>query len=750
MTRSASGRSRTFPAKRPRRRERANTARTQPAMHARPGRAVIVRARFAVALCAGLWALYMTTVAVTLARGEALTSVWHLLGTILFLASVTVLTFSACMYLLARAGALPRFENHRRARRSDIDTFSAENPVRVLALVPSYAEDPALVRMSLWSAALQEVPHLRVVLLLDDPPASPDPAVAERLDATRALTVEIAEALHPVRTAARAVIDDIVWHPDAVVDVARVADVYDRATAWLRRMAASEPAATNVERFFVERVLRSLADDLDASAAALREAGEDPGYALDKRRALQLLRRVSSIFSVETDVFERKRYASLSHEATKAMNLNAYLGLVGGRHRLRVAGAAATESLRSPEERYEIVEVPECDLVLTLDADSQLLPEYALRLIHQLHQPGNERVAVIQTPYSAYRGTQTRIERLAGATTDLQHIVHQGLTAFSATFWVGANAIIRRAALQDLRRSTVEDGLEVVRFIQGVTVIEDTESSIDIVDHGWSLWNYPERLSYSTTPSDFGSLVIQRRRWANGGLLVLPRLHALAFRRRASGHPLTLVERMLRANYLGSIAWVTVGLLVLMTVLPLDGELVSAVLLLIALPYFIEMARDLRYLGYRRIDVIGIYGLNLLLVAVNLAGTMASIAQALSGGASAFARTPKVNTRTPAGALYVLAPLAIGAGSALVGVRAASEGAWPAAAFAALTALCIGGAVVRLIGVRSAISDIWNGWLEWIWVDAPAPTREPRGEHTAQPWRRVLEDGVLEPTGALR
>lgn len=33
--------------------------------------------------------------------------------------------------------------------------------------------------------------------------------------------------------------------------------------------------------------------------------------------------------------------------------------------------------------------------------------------------------------------------------------------------------------------------------------------------------NYPERLSYSSTPPDFGSLVVQRRRWANCSLLII-------------------------------------------------------------------------------------------------------------------------------------------------------------------------------------------------------------------------------------
>jgi hypothetical protein len=46
------------------------------------------------------------------------------------------------------------------------------------------------------------------------------------------------------------------------------------------------------------------------------------------------------------------------------------------------------------------------------------------------------------------------------------------------------------------------------------TIIEDTESSIDLIVRGWSLYNYPSRLAYSATPADFGSLLIQRRRWA--------------------------------------------------------------------------------------------------------------------------------------------------------------------------------------------------------------------------------------------
>jgi membrane glycosyltransferase len=36
--------------------------------------------------------------------------------------------------------------------------------------------------------------------------------------------------------------------------------------------------------------------------------------------------------------------------------------------------------------------------VITLDADSLLLPEYALRLVHTMEQPEGRRYAVVQTP----------------------------------------------------------------------------------------------------------------------------------------------------------------------------------------------------------------------------------------------------------------------------------------------------------------------------------------------------------------
>ena len=324
---------------------------------------------------------------------------------------------------------------------------------------------------------------------------------------------------------------------------------------------------------------------------------------------------------------------------------------------LKPGGRVLVDALdREPDLR-----VPDSDYVLTLDADSTLLPEYCLRLVSFMEEPENADVAVVQTPYSSYRGASTRIERIAGATTDVQHIVHQGLTHYDATFWVGANAVLRKAAIEQLRVRSTERGFEISRFIADRTVVEDTESSIDLRAVGWRLHNHAERLSYSATPPDFGSLVVQRKRWANGGLVILPNLLRLVRKRPDGRRRPALLELFLRTNYLASIAWVSLGLLLLL-LYPFDQRLLSWFAVATAAPYFVATASDLRRCGYKRRDVARLYGFNLLLLPVNLAGAASSLVQMIGGQKVDFARTPKVKGRTVAPLAFVLMPVVLKAG----------------------------------------------------------------------------------------
>ena len=209
--------------------------------------------------------------------------------------------------------------------------------------------------------------------------------------------------------------------------------------------------------------------------------------------------------------------------------------------------------------------------------------------------------------------------------------------------------MLRKRALDDVAELTYSGDWPIRRYIRDRTVIEDTESTIDLTAHGWTVYNYPERLSYSATPPDFGSLCIQRHRWANGGLLIVPKLFSSARVRRAAGQRPSLGEMFLRLNYMASIFWSSISVLFLM-VFPFNGHLLTPLTLIAAVPYFVAMTLDLRYCGYKTFDIARLYGFNLLLLPVNLAGTLSSIVQAVSGTKGSFRRTPKVRNRTDAGA----------------------------------------------------------------------------------------------------
>src|SRR5262249_16516422 len=246
--------------------------------------------------------------------------------------------------------------------------------------------------------------------------------------------------------------------------------------------------------------------------------------------------------------------------------------------------------------------------------------------------------------------------------------IHQGFTHYGATFWVGANAMVRMRALRDIAQTRRERGYTIQTFIHDRTVIEDTESTVDLRDRGWQLHNYPERLAFSATPPDFGSLLIQRRRWANGGLLILPKLWRCGWkhgRRR-----MTLAEVLLRLHYLISLAASNVALLTLLA-WGFDDRLASVWLPITALPYYALYAADLRRAGYRARDVLAVYALNMLLIPVSLGGVLSSVRQACTGARSAFARTPKVIGRTAAPAGYMAAELTL-FGSWLFRARMAS------------------------------------------------------------------------------
>jgi len=714
------------------------------AVAAPPSRRAVSGARFAIVLTLAAWFAYAIDQFYRI--GQNPISVRAVFDTFTYFFLVTLLTASAVAYLITRLGYLYRIRDHQRVPRTTIDDFYSEHMPTLTAIIPSYTEDYRVVRQTLLSAALQEYPYMRIVLLIDDPPNPTSAADRELLESARALPDEIQDllsslrrrfedALHQFETTELSSDQDHVNHQQ------ELAKLYEGAADWLHGEAAAQELVDNSDIFMANSVLDGLANELAEVAVALRLASSE-GARLGNDRLLQLHRRLAWTFRTDVSSFERKQYSSLSREVNKAMNLNSYIGLMGRRFR--------TETLPSGPVLIEVrgeafdFEVPDPDYVLTLDADSTLLPEYCLRLVYLMEQDGYQDVAVAQTPYSSYPGAQTRIQRISGATTDLQHIVHQGLTNDNATFWVGANAVLRKVALDDLCEIDTEDGLIIRRYIQDRTPIEDTESSIDICIHGWRLFNFPERLSYSATPVDFGSLCVQRQRWANGGLIVLPKFRDLMNKRYSQIGIRAAREGFLRLNYLASITWASLGLVMLL-VYPYDNRLVSPIALLAALPYFFAMSSDLKRCGYRRTDVFRVYGFNLLLLPVNIAGVVKSLEQSIGGQKIPFARTPKVRDRTRAALPFVAIPFLIVGLSAWTLHQDLRQGHLNHALFAGSNAVLTLYAIIAFVGFRYSLSDIRYGLAKKLYKP------EKRQEQPADPdWASVLYYGsgsAEQPSG---
>jgi cellulose synthase (UDP-forming) len=587
------------------------------------------------------------TVLHLIAVGRTISNTPELCALLVFATIVLLLVYGGLVHQWARAGYFMRLARHRPEARDVLEqVFRQVAPPPLGILIPSYKEELSVLRTTLLSAALVEYPNRHIVVLLDDPPngSSEDILALQR---ARAMIAELdrlfARIARPFRDELNAFLARRRHGSDSGMECQRLSWLYEQAARQLENWAADlcrekGGSFAHMRRFFVERVLYRQAKDHRARAARIaRNACRDFEHEY---------RRLASQFSVPITSFERKLFSNLSHAPNKAMNLNSYIGLMGG-HFHAADSASGTVLIPCPAEQACFV-APPAEYILTLDADSVVLTDYALKLVRILE--ADPDIGVVQTPYSAFPGAINRLERIAGATTDIQYIVHQGFTAFRAGYWVGANALLRYRALLDICVESEERGHRIPVFIQDRTVIEDTGSTIDLIRRGWSVHNYTERLAYSATPPDFGSLVIQRRRWSNGGLLILPDLLRFCFgpkSNRASWQ-----EALLRVHYLVSPAVASLGLLILL-LFPFDVRYSYNFLPLTAIPYFFLYGLDLRLNGYRWIDLMRVYALNLLLLPVNLAGVIASLQQALTGRKSAFGRTPKIEgqTITPPGFL---------------------------------------------------------------------------------------------------
>ncbi len=621
-----------------------------------------------------------------------------------------VFMFGSFTYQASRLAFFLNLRKQVRAAESNLSRLSAVSrnaAPSVEILVPSYREEVHVIWQTLMSAALNDYPNRRIVLLLDNPPNPTDRAERDALLASRAQVGLINDMFAPIAKRFAVAADSfrgLTNEPSALRAASRIAaNLHDEAAAWIEGIVARVEDGDlggpddHTRRFFVQSVLRAPAETHRARAAELRDT------LLDGQEIHREFEFLATRFKVDVTCFERKRFVNLSHAPTKAANLNAYLSVMG-RHLSVISGASGPELVDWNESiaSAQSMNLPDAKYVIILDADSFLLRDYVTHMVAALEGPGNERAAVIQTPYTAIPGTPHVLERTAGATTDIYYYVTEGMGFSGAGFWVGASAAIRKQALLEIATYQHERSYVVPVYIQDKTVIEDTGATIDLVRKGWTIENYPARLSYSATPSDFGALVVQRRRWANGGLILLPALLAHLVRRWPT--PRNLFEAALRVHYLVMPACISVSML-LMLVYPFDFKRVSSLIYITLPPYLYLVCRDLKHSGYRRLEILRAYALFLVLLPVVLTGVKNSLLQMFFGIKSQFGRTPKIEHRTAVPLTVSAAILALFGWSVWIFHMDVMRGDGLHAVFALTNVLALGYGLVVMIGLKEICQD---------------------------------------------
>jgi len=629
-----------------------------------------------------------------------------------------VFMFGSFTYQVSRLAFFWNVRSRVASTQRDLQRFSQNCPTKaphVEIIVPSYKEETSVIWQTLMSAALVDYPNRGIVLLIDNPPDPADPVDANLLIEARRQAPLIAELFAPLAIEFENAARDFSNQRFAEIGIDRWSDdaaaLYEKAANFLENLAADVRhgkfggADDHTRQFFVQQILLQPAAAHRARGERLR-AGNSTHEDLVKE-----FDRLDYMFRVRLNTFERKQYANLSQVATKAANLNSYISLMGGRFDVVIdeAGRTLVEQAtrdRTNDDAGECASVtfPDASFVIILDADSFLLPEYATCMLSTLQAPENERVAVMQTPYTTIPNTPHLIERAAAATTDIYYYVTEGMSFANAGSWIGAAAAIRKAALLDIVVYQQERGYRIPIYIQDTTVIEDTGATIDLARRNWSVQNYPARLSYSATPSDFGALVIQRCRWSNGGLIILPSALGYLFSLRAN--PRNFLEALLRIHYMIMPACISTSMLA-MLLYPFDFKYVSSWIYITLPPYIYLVCRDLAHTGYRRRDFFKAYTLFLILLPVVLIGVANSIVQIVLGKKANFGRTPKVAHRTAAPALVHLAIIGLFVWSALTAYDdLRSQLNQLHAVFALSNALAVGYGIVVLIGIRETLQDL--------------------------------------------
>ena len=549
---------------------------------------------------------------------------------LLLMTSILLLAVNALVHLWVRNAFQKSQINYVPAGAGALEAYFTQAPA-VTILIPSQDADAAMLTRALMSAALQTFPRRRVVLLMDD------------AGAARALTGKLQQSLEqPASKFAQALVEfraRLAQRPlDMRMEVRRLAELNLDAAEWYRRYAQHHTGDDHVDSHFVEHVLERLCNEHLTRAQRWQRCFVHGLTAPSAAKIIQEFQRLDALFSAEITSFARTRYANLCHTPGRAASLNAYIDLTGKNFHERLEGGR--RYLEEGDRAGTYFHVPDADYFLILDADTYITPDCTAKLTHFMQQAGKEKTAIVQIPICPAPNAGIMLQRIAGALMNLRYVMQQGYAQHAAANWTGESGLIRKSGLRHFNDSPMGEG-------PGTT--------LDLLQRGWAVANYPQRLAWTASPSYPAALIARYRRWHDSGFMALPRLFSHVLRKRggASGF-----AGMLRVQQQTATLTTNLALLIILS-LSVPRTFYSTWLCAAVSAYALLLTRDLVQAGYRWGDFLRAYALKLLLIPVSLGGVVASWYQAWAHTKTSLPHPPQRRARIDDHPAYHLAAYAL-------------------------------------------------------------------------------------------
>src|SRR5256885_9634209 len=229
------------------------------------------------------WALLVVTAAVTGLLGWELADTaarflrneeWvAAAGHLVFMGIVAALLYGSVVYQLTRIGGFQRRATFAPATYFELSRTYHEAAGKLVVLVPSYKEEVKVVRRTLMSAALQDYPRRRVVLLIDDPPAPQDSATPAPLQPIPARPESLRQVFDAAAQPFVAALGQFKARAESNLDLVsethRLASLHRLAARGALTHAAGFAAGDSGDLLFRGLVLRKAAQAHLAAAASL-------------------------------------------------------------------------------------------------------------------------------------------------------------------------------------------------------------------------------------------------------------------------------------------------------------------------------------------------------------------------------------------------------------------------------------------------------------------------------------------------